>query len=954
MVEGKRRRGGSVRKGALLAGVIALAGCASSDTDEAITIQGESGIVFVKRSVEAIGNPTDGAPSAPGGDLIYKDLSSPSASEINLTEDYTLGEGDVSDPEISYDGTRVLFSMRTPDSPRWDIYEMNLATRELHRLIADDATANAGDDVDAAYLPDGRIVFTSNRQVGTRAKLADQNTQPYSYLDEYERERTLVLHVMDADGGNLHQISFNQSHDRNPTVLTSGEIMFARWDHVGGNNHFPIFFTNPDGTSMFVQYGAFSPGNSFLHPREMPDGRVLTSLMPLNGTYEGGALVAVDIRNYSEYDQPVSGLETEGVGQKQLTLYQVDFNDRDAVAPYGRYTTPYPLWDGTNRALVAWSPSRPVEETNMLTGEPEETEGPPLYGIYMFDLDKQTLRPVAIPGEGFVYTDPIAVATRPVPNSVPDKPLDAALAEAGVGVLNVKSVYDTDDQNLMGDRMLTPTEVIPKVDAPAGDDRDEVADLARMKDPAQTTASQRPGRFLRVTQAVPTPPGISRESIGESDMEMQKIVGYVPLEPDGSFRIRVPADTPIGLSVVDSNGMAFQVHTNWIQVRAGETRTCNGCHSPRRGSALNASPIAGEHPNTKLLAESGESMAETRTRLDPALMSLQADMAYEDVWTDAAKAGRAPDPALTIDYSGLATPAPVNGTINFPDHVGPIFARDRGAATCTGCHDDPNDDNIRSAGLDLRATVSATGRMVSYDSLMLGDLQFDPVTGAPLIEVMDDGDIEMVRDDPPISAGRSDESSRSSRFMEKMLERELAADAPLPRATVDHRGMLNASELRVIAEWIDLGGQYYNDPFEVDSDDEYRSLDKVRGVVGLSEDLFESSVHPVLMAECAGCHRPSGSATRNHDQHLVLTGSAEGDYYVTQSLVSNVCMPDDNALLRRPIADETDDVWPHPLVDDPAVADDPENPTADDIPVLTPTDAAYRTIRNWIASGNCT
>src|SRR5690606_5669767 len=132
-----------------------------------------------------------------------------------------------------------------------------------------------------------------------------------------------------------------------------------------------------------------------------------------------------------------------------------------------------------------------------------------------------------------------------------------------------------------------------------------------------TTAADRPARFVRVTEAVPTPPGLSREAIGETDLEMQQIVGYAEIEPDGSFRIKVPADTPLGVVAVDSEGRAIQVHTNWLQVRPGEPRTCNGCHSPRRGSALNSAPIAGFHPNATMPGELGESMAETRTRLNP-------------------------------------------------------------------------------------------------------------------------------------------------------------------------------------------------------------------------------------------------------------------------------------------------------------------------------------------------
>ena len=37
-------------------------------------------------------------------------------------------------------------------------------------------------------------------------------------------------------------------------------------------------------------------------------------------------------------------------------------------------------------------------------------------------------------------------------------------------------------------------------------------------------------------------------------------------------------------------------------------------------------------------------------------------------------------------------------------------------------------------------------------------------------------------------------------------------------ATIDHRGYLTEAELRLIREWLDIGGQYYNDPFEAPLD----------------------------------------------------------------------------------------------------------------------------------------
>ncbi len=87
-----------------------------------------------------------------------------------------------------------------------------------------------------------------------------------------------------------------------------------------------------------------------------------------------------------------------------------------------------------------------------------------------------------------------------------------------------------------------------------------------------------------------------REAIGETEFEPQQILGYAPVEPDGSFKLQVPADTPLALSILDAKGRALQTHLNWIQVRPGERRTCDGCHSPRRGASLNSGAIVNALP----------------------------------------------------------------------------------------------------------------------------------------------------------------------------------------------------------------------------------------------------------------------------------------------------------------------------------------------------------------------
>jgi hypothetical protein len=984
--------------GACMAALV-LAGCSGGSTSSSstVTVAGDVPIAYAMR-VDTIGaNPTNGAPTAPGGDIFVREKSSPSAVEHNITAQFTQGKGDASGPETSYDGKKIVFSMRCPtsntskigDQPactgRWNVWEYDMTTGGLTGGTFRRITSSTdSDDVDATYLPAGRgFVFTSNRQ--TKSSVDQALGHSYYALDEYERERVFNLHTMDAEGKNITQISFNQSHDRSPVVRPNGDIMFSRWDHVGGRNHFKIFRAKPDGTDLFVLYGAHSEGNSFLHPRDMDPkgafaGQVTSDLMPLSRTHEGGGLVQIDIANYSEQNTPANpGVPATG-GQKQMTAQALNIGG--GVSAYGRVTTPYPLWDGTDRVLLSYTPcevSRKgvsvscatlsademarLSDDNRLVADAQADElqdnVPPSYAVYMFDPKQQTFLIVAAPPKGFMYTHPVALLPRAEPNATDPTSVDPALAAQNLGLLEVRSVYDTDGLGRMGDPVLTAA------DLPAGcataiakttptdplDTRAQVADLVRMKDPADPAYGCAPARFVRAVRAIAPPQGMTgmRSAIGETEFEMQQILGYAPIEPDGSFKLQVPADTPIALAVIDSQGRAFQTHTNWIQVRPGERRTCDGCHSPRRGGSLNSGAIVDSVPAALLPAmagahQAGETMAATRARLDPSALQLAADLMYRDVWADASKAGVTAHAPITVRYTGNANPAddlatavPVNGIINYPDHIQPLWTRNRGANTCVACHNDPTK-------LDLSATIAGSGRMSSYDELMIGDPVIDPTTGLPQtrieegVEVIERGAALV---DTAASEGEALGLARKSRLAEILWGQSLMSSAaartahPNPPASApDHSQMLNAAEKRLVAEWIDLGGKYYNDPFDASNG--------VRMVKGLSEDSFIASVYPILKSTCAaGCHQALGSSasavppgTSFRDNRFVLTGDPDGDYNVTLTMISNACNAPSNYLLSKP------STVPHPT-----------GAVGATTAVLPPGSANYNAIASWIAGG---
>jgi hypothetical protein len=58
----------------------------------------------------------------------------------------------------------------------------------------------------------------------------------------------------------------------------------------------------------------------------------------------------------------------------------------------------------------------------------------------------------------------------------------------------------------------------------------------------------------------------------------QRILGIAPVEPDGSFHIRVPAETPLTFQLLDEDYVALRTQRAWTWAMGNESRGCVGCH----------------------------------------------------------------------------------------------------------------------------------------------------------------------------------------------------------------------------------------------------------------------------------------------------------------------------------------------------------------------------------------
>ncbi|MGN0853630.1 MAG: hypothetical protein ACI4Q3_09695 [Kiritimatiellia bacterium] len=156
-----------------------------------------------------------------------------------------VGERTVRDPEVDYDGRRIVFSMRAGKADDYHIYTVNSDGSDLKQLTR----AKGVSDIDPVWLPDGGILFGSTRE------------PKYCMCN---RHIMCNLFRMEADGANIRQIGKSTLFEGHPTVLPDGRILYDRWEYVDRNfgDAQGLWVCNPDGTRHAIYWGnnTTSPG----------------------------------------------------------------------------------------------------------------------------------------------------------------------------------------------------------------------------------------------------------------------------------------------------------------------------------------------------------------------------------------------------------------------------------------------------------------------------------------------------------------------------------------------------------------------------------------------------------------------------------------------------------------------------------------------------------------------
>jgi hypothetical protein len=418
-----------------------------------------------------------------------------------------LPQGVARDPDVSFDGAKIVLSIRHDRDDDYHVYEINAdGTGLVQRSFGSGLS-----DIDPIYLPNGQILFTSTRE----PKFCMCN-----------RHIMGNLFVMNGDGSNVHQIGHSTLHEGHPTLMPDGRVLYDRWEYVDRNfgDAQGVWTVRPDGTDHAVYYG-----NNTNSPGAVLDTRIIPGTDRAICTFSSchdrpwGAIAILDRRRGIDLRPPV--LRTWPAAAIDL-IGRGDYDTYLRVDP--KYEDPYPLSD---KYFLC----------SRMTGQGEQM------GIYLLDVfGNEVLLHVEGPG----CFDPMPLGPRPKPPVVPPR-IDLARSE---GHFYVSDVY-------VGAGMETI-------------ERGTVKRLRVVESPEK--------RFW--THQAWMGSGTQAPGMAWDDFNNKRILGTVPVEPDGSAYFAVPADTFVYFQLLDERGMMIRSMRSGTIVRPGETTGCVGCHESRRST----------------------------------------------------------------------------------------------------------------------------------------------------------------------------------------------------------------------------------------------------------------------------------------------------------------------------------------------------------------------------------
>jgi len=449
-------------------------------------------------------------------------------------------KGVIRDPEVHFDGKKVVFAMRREVNDDYHICEIDIDGKNLKQLTF----APRVSDIQPVYMPDGKIVFSSTR---------DPKYIPC------QRHLMANLFTMNGDGSNIRQIGYNTQFEGRASLMPDGRILYTRWEYVDKHyaSAYGLWTVNPDGTNHALYWGGYGwqPG-PVVDARVIPGTRRFLAVFSAVHELAWGAMVIGDRSRGLDGMEPIVRS-----WPADIRPYMSHWNREERVG--GRF-------DSFRGIRVKYEDPYPLSQEFILCSR--QLARRKSMGILLADV---------FGNEFFLHSeapgcfDPMPIAPRARPPVIPAR-VDLTKAD---GTFHVQNVY-------IGESMdrVKPGAVkfIRVVEAPS-----------KRTFPPHGIGDWTPARS-----------GDSHHPAATNwhHYNNKRILGRAPVEADGSAYFSVPAGKFVYFQLLDSRGMMIHSMRSGAMLQPGEAASCVGCHEDhlkpvsstvsRQSTALKRKPSA--------------------------------------------------------------------------------------------------------------------------------------------------------------------------------------------------------------------------------------------------------------------------------------------------------------------------------------------------------------------------
>lgn len=487
--------------------------------------------------------------SRPGGDLCVLTFAGPDEpGAVRNVIAGQLGPGHVHGMDLSWNADRIVFAyakaksnqppagwldrsqsfrLRREEEPT-HLFEIGVDGTRLRQL-----TSGQWSDLDPTYLPSDDVCFVSER--------CGYSLQ----CNEYDKDETSTnLYLLRQkpgsppdswpEYGEIRRLSVTKDGDYLPHTLGDGTIGYTRWEYQerGWANIQSLWFVRPDGTgadALFKQH--FNDPWAVEDCRSLPGSTRLVGVATGHHTLPAGPVIVINPRDGMNSPRGIR-IVTPGVLPPEGGMTGRTVDEGGVLGTGGFYMNPWPL--SQTQFLVAST----FAGQYRVTGETDERG----YALYLIDVHGT---------KELIYRDPSISCFMPIP--LRPRPRPPVLPDT----TDPKQHYAVCSVSDIG-------KGVPGVD-------------------------RRRIKYLRISHGVAWPycntyGGQRYEPDVKSVMinwNPARIIGEVPVEPDGSVQFRVPVDTPVYFQLLDERRQELRRMRSFISFQPGEVRGCVGCHETR-------------------------------------------------------------------------------------------------------------------------------------------------------------------------------------------------------------------------------------------------------------------------------------------------------------------------------------------------------------------------------------